>query len=55
MANGKRNIRSKTWITKKNGTAYKFFLVPARRIGTYIPKMAIDGDMFYPNTTNMKA
>ena len=57
MANRKRNIQLKIWVTEEERKLieYKMSLVPTRQIGAYIRKMAIDGYVIHPDTTNIKA
>ena len=57
MANRKRNIQLKIWVTEEERKLieYKMSLVPTRQIGAYIRKMAIDGYIIYTDTTNIKA
>ena len=45
MANRKRNIQLKIWVTEEERKLieYKMSLVPTRQIGAYLRKMAIDG------------
>ena len=56
MANRKRNIQLKIWVTEEERKLieYKMSLVPTRQIGAYIRKMAIDGLIIYTDTTNIK-
>ena len=56
MANRKRNIQLKIWITEEERKLieYKMSLVPTRQIGAYIRKMAIDGYVIHTDTTNIK-
>jgi len=56
MANRKRNIQLKIWITEEERKLieYKMSLVPTRQIGAYIRKMAIDGYIIYTDTANIK-
>lgn len=57
MANRKRNIQLKIWVTEEERKLieYKMSLVPTRQIGAYIRKMAIDGYVIHTDTTNIKA
>ena len=56
MANRKRNIQLKIWVTEEERKLieYKMSLVPTRQIGAYIRKMAIDGYVIYTDTSNIK-
>ena len=57
MANRKRNIQLKIWVTEEERKLieYKMSLVPTRQIGAYIRKMSIDGYVIHTDTTNIKA
>ena len=57
MANRKRNIQLKIWVTEEERKLieYKMSLVPTRQIGAYLRKMAIDGYVIHTDTTNIKA
>ena len=57
MANRKRNIQLKIWVTEEERKLieYKMSLVPTRQIGAYIRKMAIDGYVIHTDMTNIKA
>ncbi len=57
MANRKRNIQLKIWVTEEERKLieYKMSLVPTRQIGAYIREMAIDGYVIHTDTTNIKA
>ena len=57
MANRKRNIQLKIWVTEEERKLieYKMSLVPTRQIGAYLRKMAIDGYIIYTDTANIKA
>ena len=57
MANRKRNIQLKIWVTEEERKLieYKMSLVPTRQIGAYIRKMAIDGYVIHNDMTNRKA
>lgn len=57
MANRKRNIQLKIWVTEEERKLieYKMSLVPTRQIGAYLRKMAIDGYIIYTDTTDIKA
>ena len=56
MANRKRNIQLKIWVTEEERKLieYKMSLVPTRQIGAYLQKMAIDGYIIYTDTANIK-
>lgn len=56
MANRKRNIQMKFWVTEeeKNLIDQKMKLLPTRRYGKYLRKMAIDGYIIYMDTTDIK-
>lgn len=56
MANRKRNIQLKIWVTEEERKLieYKMSLVPTKQIGAYIRKMAIDGYVIYTDTANIK-
>ena len=56
MANRKRNIQLKIWVTEEERKLieYKMVLVPTRKIGAYLRKMAIDGYIIYTDTANIK-
>ena len=56
MANRKRNIQLKIWVTEEERKLieYKMSLVPTRQIGAYLRKMAIDGYVIHTDTTNIK-
>ena len=55
MANRKRNIQLKIWVTEEERKLieYKMSLVPTRQIGAYLRKMAIDGYIIYTDTANI--
>lgn len=57
MANRKRNIQLKIWVTEEERKLieYKMSLVPTRQIGACLRKMAIDGYVIHTDTTNIKA
>ena len=57
MANRKRNIQMKFWVTaEEKGLIYeKMKLLPTQRYGAYLRKMAIDGYIIYTDTTDIKA
>lgn len=56
MANRKRNIQMKFWVTEeeKNLIDQKMKLLPTQRYGKYLRKMAIDGYIIYTDTTDIK-
>ena len=56
MANRKRNIQLKIWVTEEERKLieHKMSLVPTRQIGAYIRKMAIDGYIIYTDTASIK-
>ena len=56
MANRKRNIQMKFWVTEeeKNLIDEKMKLLPTQRYGAYLRKMAIDGYIIYTDTTDIK-
>ena len=56
MANRKRNIQLKIWVTEEERKLieYKMSLIPSRQIGAYLRKMAIDGYIIYTDTSNIK-
>ena len=56
MANRKRNIQLKIWVTEEERKLikYKMSLVPTRQIGAYLRKMAIAGYIIYTATANIK-
>ena len=56
MANRKRNIQMKFWITEeeKQLIDQKMKLLPTKRYGKYLRKMAIDGYIIYTDTTDIK-
>ena len=56
MANRKRNIQLKIWVTEEERKLieHKMSLVPTRQIGAYIRKMVIDGYIIYTDTANIK-
>lgn len=56
MANRKRNIQMKFWVTEeeKNLIDQKMKLLPTKRYGAYLRKMAIDGYIIYTDTTDIK-
>ena len=56
MANRKRNIQLKIWVTEEERRLIdeKMKLLPTSQIGAYIRKMAIDGYVIYTDTSNIK-
>lgn len=56
MANRKRNIQLKIWLTEEERRLIdeKMKLLPTSQIGAYIRKMAIDGYVIYTDTTHIK-
>ena len=56
MANRKRNIQLKIWVTEEERKLikYKMSLVPTRQIGAYLRKMAIDGYIIQVDTTDIR-
>ena len=56
MANRKRNIQMKFWVTaeEKELIDEKMKLLPTQRYGAYLRKMAIDGYIIYTDTTDIK-
>ena len=56
MANRKRNIQMKFWVTaeEKGLIDEKMKLLPTHRYGAYLRKMAIDGYIIYTDTTDIK-
>uniref|UniRef100_UPI0040561560 plasmid mobilization protein n=1 Tax=Acetatifactor sp. TaxID=1872090 RepID=UPI0040561560 len=56
MANRKRNIQMKFWVTEeeKDLIDQKMKLLPTQQYGKYLRKMAIDGYIIYTDTTNIK-
>ena len=57
MANRKRNIQMKFYVTaeEKQLMDEKMSLLPTKRYGAYLRKMAIDGYIIYTDTANIKA
>ena len=57
MANRKRNIQMKFWVTEeeKRLIEEKMAQLHTKRIGAYLRKMAIDGYIIYTDTTDIKA
>ena len=56
MANRKRNIQMKFWVTEeeKDLIDQKMKLLPTQQYGKYLRKMAIDGYIIYTDTTDIK-
>ena len=56
MANRKRNIQMKFWVTEeeKDLIDQKMKLLPTQRYGKYLRKMAVDGYIIYTDTTDIK-
>ena len=56
MANRKRNIQMKFWVTEEEKSLInqKLKLLPTQRYGKYLRKMAIDGYIIYTDTTDIK-
>ena len=56
MANRKRNIQMKFWVTEEEKTMIeeKMKLLPTQRYGAYLRKMAIDGYIIYTDTADIK-
>lgn len=56
MANRKRNIQMKFWVTaeEKELIDDKMKLLPTQRYGAYLRKMAIDGYIIYTDTTDIR-
>ena len=56
MANRKRNIQMKFWVTEeeKQLIDQKMKLLPTQRYGKYLRKMAIDGYIIYTDTKDIK-
>ena len=56
MANRKRNIQLKIWVTEEERKLIeqKMSQLPTNQIGAYLRKMAIDGYVIYTDTTNIK-
>ena len=57
MANRKRNIQMKFWVTEEEKRLIdeKMKLIPTQRYGAYLRKMAIDGYIIYTDTADIKA
>ena len=56
MANRKRNIQMKFWVTEEEKRLIdkKMQQLPTQRYGAYLRKMAIDGYIIYTDTTDIK-
>jgi len=56
MANRKRNIQMKFWVTEeeKRLIAEKMAQLPTKRYEAYLRKMAIDGYIIQVDTTDIK-
>ena len=56
MANRKRDIQMKFWVTEEEKALIeeKMKLLPTRRYGAYLRKMAIDGYIIYTDTADIK-
>ena len=56
MANRKRDIQIKFWVTEEEKTLIeeKMKLLPTQRYGAYLRKMAIDGYIIYTDTADIK-
>ena len=56
MANRKRNIQMKFWVTaeEKELIDEKMRLLPTQRYGAYLRKRAIDGYIIYTDTTDIR-
>ena len=56
MANRKRNIQMKFWVTEEEKTLIekKMKLLPTQRYGAFLRKMAIDGYIIYTDTADIK-
>ena len=56
MANRKRNIQMKFWVTEEEKRLIdeKMKLLPTQRYGAYLRKMAIDGYIIYTDTKDIK-
>ena len=56
MANRKRDIQMKFWVTEEEKTLIeeKMKLLPTQRYGAYLRKMAIDGYIIYTDTADIK-
>ena len=56
MANRKRNIQMKFWVTEEEKRLIdeKMSQLPTKRYGAYLRKMAIDGYIIQVDTTDIK-
>ena len=56
MANRKRNIQMKFWVTEEEKRLIdeKMKLLPTQRYGAYLRKVAIDGYIIYTDMSNLK-
>ena len=56
MANRKRNIQMKFWVTEEEKRLIdeKMNQLPTKRYGAYLRKMAIDGYIIQVDTTDIK-
>ena len=56
MANRKRNIQMKFWVTEEEKQLIdeKMSQLPTKRYGAYLRKMAIDGYIIYVDTRDIK-
>ena len=56
MANRKRNIQMKFWVTEEEKRLIdeKMSQLPTKRYGAYLRKMAIDGYIIYVDTRDIK-
>ena len=56
MANRKRNIQMKFWVTEEERRLIdeKMAQLPTKRYGAYLRKMAIDGYIIQVDTTDIK-
>ena len=56
MANRKRNIQMKFWVTEEEKRLIdeKMKQLPTQRYGAYLRKMAIDGYIIYTDTKDIK-
>ena len=56
MANRKRNIQMKFWVTEeeKRLTPEKMKQLPTQRYGAYLRKMAIDGYIIHTDMSSLK-
>ncbi len=56
MANRKRNIQMKFWVTEEEKRLIdeKMAQLPTKRYGAYLRKMAIDGYLIQVDTTDIK-